>query len=671
MFVFNNTYNVFKERYYLIVLLFFVWTIPTLHGQTETNTDAYKSKADTLYSKSIKHLRSGEYDLALNFAEESLTVLSATENYKGIGDIHNQIATIHFYKSEFRQALAAFQNSKASYEKADFKNGIATSTNNIGAIYYSMGNYSKAIDNYKAAIKIHEELENDMQIAGTTQNIGNIYYVLNDYVNAKIYYDKAEKSHEKANNLQALALVKSSLGRIHLKEENYGTALTYFNTSLKLAKESNNKQVQSEVLFNIGTLYQNKHNEAKSIQYFEESVAIAAEIGNNLQKSTSLVALGNVYLTSNKKSAAIKNCNAGFLLAEQLNVISIQEDACKCLYEAYKATNNPAKALLYNEKMYVFRDSLNIKQTSDKILNMKYEKEMLLDSIANVEKQRMAELAHQKVVQKKEKQRNIFIIAGLFAFIIAIGIFGRLRLVKQSKSRLQIEKDRSEHLLHNILPEEVADELKEKGYVNAQDFDTASILFTDFKSFTETASLLSPQELVEEINVYFKAFDEVIERYQIEKIKTIGDAYMAAGGLPKPDKNAVKNTILAAIDMQLFVAKRKLEKKAAFDMRVGIHVGPIVAGIVGVKKFQYDIWGDTVNIASRMESNGAVGKVNISNDTYQLIKDEADFIFEYRGKIDVKGKGELDMYFVDKAQKYTPVQAPARTNPEKNLEKVS
>ena len=152
--------------------------------------------------------------------------------------------------------------------------------------------------------------------------------------------------------------------------------------------------------------------------------------------------------------------------------------------------------------------------------------------------------------------------------------------MKKSKARLQIEKDRSEHLLLNILPEEIAEELKEKGFVDAQDFDTASILFTDFKSFTETASHLTPQELVEEINVCFKVFDHIMEEYNIEKIKTIGDAYMAAGGLPQPDINAVKNTILAALDMQAFIRKRKQENdlryKPAFEMRVSIHVGPIV-----------------------------------------------------------------------------------------------
>lgn len=650
MLAFKKTYNSIKEKCYYIILLFCLLFSTVNNGQIKTSNNTLKNKADSLFKQSKIYLKEGTYDKALIIAEESLTIFNSINDYKAVADNYNHIATVYFYKSQFRKALIAFQNSKTFFEKAKFKNGIASTTNNIGAIYYSLGNYSKALDNYKLAIKIHEDLKNEAQVAGTTQNIGNIYYVLNDFVNAKIYYEKAEENHKKTKNIQALALVKSSLGRIYMKEKKYSKALTYFDTSLQLAKDSKNKQVQAEVLYNKGKLYNYKNKELESINYLKQSVFISDEIGNNLQKSTSLVALGNVYLKFDKRNAAIQNCKQGLFLAEELNSVSTQEEACQCLYDAYKSINNASKALEYNEQMYALRDSLNIKQTSDKILNMKFEREMLLDSITHVEKQRKAELEHQKVVEKKEKQRNVFIIAGCFAFIIAGSIFSRLKFVKKAKARLQVEKDLTEHLLHNILPEEVAEELKEKGYVDAQDFETATILFTDFKSFTETASQLTPQELVEEINACFKVFDEIIERYKIEKIKTIGDAYMAAGGLPKPDSNAVKKTVLAALDMQVFVAKRKrentLKDKPAFDMRVGIHVGPIVAGIVGVKKFQYDIWGDTVNIASRMESNGVIGKVNISNDTYQLIKEEKDLLFEYRGKITVKGKGELEMYFV-------------------------
>jgi class 3 adenylate cyclase len=204
-----------------------------------------------------------------------------------------------------------------------------------------------------------------------------------------------------------------------------------------------------------------------------------------------------------------------------------------------------------------------------------------------------------------------------------------------------------------MIPADIAEELKEKGEATAREFNSVSILFTDFKEFTKMSETLNASELVEELNYCFKAFDNICDKYNIEKIKTIGDSFMAAGGLPVLTKDSVKNTVLAALEMQVFISARKTEKTAigqfAFEMRAGINTGPVVAGIVGVKKFQYDIWGDTVNTASRMESNAGVGKVNISQHTYELIKDDSDFIFEHRGKVEAKGKGNIEMYFVKKS----------------------
>ena len=609
-----------------------------------------KSVADSLLKTSRKYLKEGDYKVARSHLENSLTIYQSLGNNKFIGNCYSKIATTYYYQGEFSKALSNYTKSIEYFEKSNFLKGVASSHNNIGAIYYYLGNYSKALDYYKKSLNIQDELNNELQVAFATQNIGGIYLELNDLEKAKRNFLLAKEVYNQKKEMISLSKVLNSIGDVDLKEQNYDAALNNFKKSLKIAKSNNEKQIQIEVLFNLGKLYELKKAYQKSLLNYKTSLKLSKEINNNLYESSNLIAIGNIDQKLKNKFEAIKKCKKGLEIAEKINAISIQEEACKCLYEAYKETNNLFAALQYNEQMHRLKDSLNLKQTSDKILNMQFEKEMILDSIAHVEKTRKAELLHKKIVQKKEKQRNVFIIVGAFIFIMAIGIFSRLRFVKKSKERLQVEKDRSEHLLHNILPEEVAKELKEKGYVDAKDFETASILFTDFKSFTEKASLLTPKELVEEINECFKAFDKIIEHYNIEKIKTIGDAYMAAGGLPKPDKDAVKKIILAAIEMQLFITNRKQENfeknKQAFDMRIGIHVGPIVAGIVGVKKFQYDIWGDTVNIASRMESNGEVGKVNISNKTYELVKDEKDLVFEYRGKISTKGKGELEMYFV-------------------------
>ena len=249
-----------------------------------------------------------------------------------------------------------------------------------------------------------------------------------------------------------------------------------------------------------------------------------------------------------------------------------------------------------------------------------------------------------------------FTLSSLLPFFLTImyGLFTKVSKIRKAQISTQIEKEKSEELLFNILPEEIATELIEKGESKAKLIDQVSVLFTDFEGFTKKAAKLSPQELVEEINVCFKAFDEIIQKYDIEKIKTIGDAYMAAGGLRSPDpRPGVIHVIKAAMEMKDFILERKaycLEvNKAYFEMRVGVHTGPIVAGVVGVKKFQYDIWGDTVNTASRMESNGKIGKLNISHTTHELIKDDPQFKFENRGKIKAKGKGEIEMWFVEEA----------------------
>ncbi|MBP7515816.1 MAG: hypothetical protein KA791_14820 [Flavobacteriales bacterium] len=227
------------------------------------------------------------------------------------------------------------------------------------------------------------------------------------------------------------------------------------------------------------------------------------------------------------------------------------------------------------------------------------------------------------------------------------------REVQERTAELRAERDRSEELLLNILPEEVAQELKTKGEAEARHFDEATILFTDFKGFTQASERMTPQELVAELNTCFKSFDHIITARGIEKIKTIGDAYMCVGGLPDPKSSSPVDVVHAALEMQAFMLARKAERDLqgtpAFEMRVGIHSGPVVAGIVGVKKFQYDIWGDTVNTASRMESSGEVGQVNISEATYELVKNETGLTFTPRGKVQAKGKGEMEMYFVERA----------------------
>ena len=201
----------------------------------------------------------------------------------------------------------------------------------------------------------------------------------------------------------------------------------------------------------------------------------------------------------------------------------------------------------------------------------------------------------------------------------------------------------------NILPEEIANELKQFGKSYARKHEEVTILFADIKGFSSIAETLSADVLVAQLDECFRAFDNIVEKHGLEKIKTVGDAYVCACGLPKPvPDNAIK-TIRAAIDMLDFLKgfgiSKKIQNLPAFEFRIGIHTGPVVTGVVGLKKFTYDIWGDAVNMAARMEQHGEAGKINVSGSTYQFIKDKFKCI--HRGKIEAKNKGEVDMYFVE------------------------
>ncbi len=216
--------------------------------------------------------------------------------------------------------------------------------------------------------------------------------------------------------------------------------------------------------------------------------------------------------------------------------------------------------------------------------------------------------------------------------------------LKIKTRELEDEKNKTDELLHHILPDEIIKELKSNGIVNPRHFKNISILFTDFPGFTSIMNDMPPGELVEELNDIFSSFDSIIENYGLEKLKTLGDTYMIGGGFPKESKDHPIKIISAAFDMMDYVRRRNKTSKIQWRMRAGVNSGQVVAGVVGTNKFTYDVWGDTVNIASRMESNSEPDKINISGSTYEMVKDY--FVCQHRGKLNVKGKGEVDMYFV-------------------------
>jgi class 3 adenylate cyclase len=437
----------------------------------------------------------------------------------------------------------------------------------------------------------------------------------------------------------------------HALKGNSEIALQSFREQLLNAQKEEIFANELRALANLGAMFGMMSNESKNTAFLDSS-------SHYLHKALNLEKIRGTkngeltqYLNLGVNAKDRKMYQRGLAFADTTEKLAIQLKNRSHLIsslmlksECYRALNKNDSAYHYLRLHLSHNDTLLNEAKVKAVTEMqeKYESEKKARTIKELE---LSKLASEIKETNLRRTRNGFM--GGFALVALFALVFFFQRNKISK-----EKARSEELLLNILPEEVAEELKAKGEAEAQLIQQVTVLFTDFKGFTAMSEILSPKALVADIHESFSAFDHIMDKYNIEKIKTIGDAYMAAGGLPTPNTTHASDVVQAALEIRAFIEAGKDRKKAAglpyFEIRIGIHTGPVVAGIVGVKKFQYDIWGDTVNTASRLESSGEISQINISETTYNLLKDLPNFAFESRGKIQAKGKGEMEMYFVSK-----------------------
>lgn len=511
-----------------------------------------------------------------------------------------------------------------------------------GDAYRLKSELTKALESYLVAAKVASDHNLKSRGASINIAIADVYSIMGDGPTAVKYYRDALKLINIETDPLALASAQLNLGDEYFNQSKLDSALYCFNESNKIFEKENYSIGVAYNLGNIGLVYAEMGKYIQAEEKLSGAIEVLEKLEDYYPICVYLNAMSDIYAAKDEKEKSLRYAERSLELAQKYELKEQISDSNLKLSTYYEKYGSDKKALEYYKKYIVFRDQVsNIKEVQ-KMANVRTEFEVS-------QKQIEVDLLN----QQKKIQRYIAIgtgIALLLSGLLALALFRSNRFMKKTNVIIASEKKRSDDLLKNILPEETAKELKENGVVKAKKIEQISVLFTDFKGFTKSSENLDPELLVESINYYFSKFDEIIDKYGLEKIKTIGDAYMCAGGLPFPtDDHAVK-TCQAAIDIVEFVRKTKRSIKhnlVKFDIRVGINTGPVVAGVVGTKKFQYDIWGDTVNIASRMESSGDVGKVNISESTYNSLKKYDVFEFTYRGEIDVKGKGKMAMYFID------------------------
>lgn len=507
-----------------------------------------------------------------------------------------------------------------------------------GNAYRLKSDLTRALDNYFKAAKIAEDNNFFNQQATIKISIADAYSIMGDSKNAVSYYRNSISMLQKEIEIDSINLASAqlNLGDEYYNQKKLDSALYYFKESGRIFKALSYELGEAYNLGNIGLVYAEKGENINAEENLNEAISVLTKVEDYYPICVYLNAMSDVYLDKNAPKKAFEYANKSLVLAKKYGLKEQISDGYLKLSDLYEKRGNYKNSFNFYKRHIQYRDSVqNVQDVQD---------------MANVRtKFEVAKKQSEVDLQNEQIKTQIIIGIAISSALILIGIFA-FSLFKKNKI-IADEKERSDSLLKNILPEETAKELKEKGFVEAKKFESVSVLFTDFKGFTKYSENLTPEEIVKSIDFYFSKFDTIVEKYDLEKIKTIGDAYMCAGGLPFPTKDHTYKITLAALEIAEFV-KETMEvnssEKANFDIRIGINTGPVVAGVVGTTKFAYDIWGDTVNVASRMESSGEIGKVNISEEAYSLLKEHSEFEFESRGAIEAKGKGKINMYFVNK-----------------------
>ncbi len=581
---------------------------------------------------------------ALNFTTLALR-LSKRLNYKRGEALALKFAGIaNFTKSNYLESINNWEQAKAIFDSLNDKAGVANIQSNIGNVYMNQGDDNKALEYFFSALKTGEEINDSLRMCSSLNNIAVVYQnKRNTWSKARSFYLRSLTIAELINEKAVFAASTTGLGEYYMNRDSLSLDSAVYYTEKSLA--ANKGTVDEPYTTNLlGQIYQKKKNFDKAIFLFKHAYELSEKFESQYDLSISNLRLAQAYKAKGENKLALQT----YKEAEAAAISSKSNYLLKEIYEdvasVYGKLHDYSNAYKYQYLLIGIKDTIYNIDLDKKLQGTQFtfdlaKKEGQINLLTKDQEIQKQEIHRQKLV------RNGF-VGGFAVVLLFAGVFFNQR------NRISKEKKRSDELLLNILPSETAEELKATGTAKTKSFDAVTVMFTDFKNFTQASELLTPEELVSEINHCYSEFDKIVTKYGIEKIKTIGDAYMCAGGLPVTNSTHPFDVIHAGLEFQDFIARNKADRmekgQPFFELRLGIHTGPVVAGIVGIKKFAYDIWGDTVNTASRMESSSVVGKVNISGFTHELVKDK--FNCTHRGKIEAKNKGQIDMYFVESSK---------------------
>lgn len=601
-----------------------------------------------------------DYDKAISLYDSGIIICRLLNDVREEAELYMSTALAYRNKKEHSKALAYYNKSiTTDTTPSNVKSALA----NIGAIYSSIGDYPHAAVYLEKAYNLqHRDLitnkssnkDDTLMLMSILISIADVEIIRSQYTNALNNYQKLMDFNRyiKFSRLDMMALM--GMGQCHSLMNEYPAAIENYTKALEISKQNSDEVDGSIILNELGNIHLDEGDDEKAMEYAQKALAITE--GTNTRAKANLPGtyqlLGKIYTHRRQYATAVTYLQKAVSLYHSAQQMDEESKAWGALSNTYQQMGKPTDALIAYKQFINLRDSVYSQEKARQITSItmqgEFDRKQAADSLRQADEKKITTLKMQR-----QKALTYSGFAGvalllLLAFFIYRNYNNERKanvIISRASDSLKSEKLVSEKLLLNILPADVAEELKARGSVAARQFDNVTVLFTDFIGFTSSSERLTPGELVAELHECFKAFDAIMKKYNVEKIKTAGDAYLAVSGLPAPNPNHATDIIYAAMEVRDFmIARRKQLGDKTFGIRLGLNSGSVVAGIVGDTKFAYDIWGDTVNTAARMEQNSDNGRINISPATYELVKDT--FVCEYRGELEAKGKGAMKMYFV-------------------------
>ncbi|MES2766666.1 MAG: tetratricopeptide repeat protein [Bacteroidota bacterium] len=570
-----------------------------------------KGIIEALLVLSWRNYLKGNYPLMLEQSERALGIAEKTSDKAGEARACNNVGVMYFSTSKYSQALEYWMRSLTIWEEIENKGGIGNALGNIGNVYGSTGDFSKALECYMRSLSIREETGDKHGISASLGNIGNVYDWIGDFGKALEYFMRSLRIDEEIGNKRGIAAALNNIGVISERTGDLSKALEYHMRSLTLKEEAGDTHGIAYSLGNIGSVYYNTGDYDKALEYHMRSLTAREEIDDTWGIASSLADIGETYAvktyTGHDVGKAIEYLLKGLAMSEEINSKALVFNVHKILSDVYEQTLDWKSSQMHFKKYHLLKEEVHNEETSKKITTLETQRKF-----AEIEKEREIERREQKATYK---------------------------------------------ILNKIFPRSVVDRLRDGESPLADYYPDTTILFLDLVDFTTLSSNIPPRQLLYLLNSIFATCDKVIAEHGLEKIKTIGDAYMAASGVPEQTEDHLLKAAQASL--QLLKALQELVVNIPQDIegdrtwmseigeirvRIGLHCGEVIGGVIGETKYAYDLWGDTVNIAARMESTGEPDKIHVSEEVFKSLKD--NFEFEERGEIEIKGKGIMKTYFL-------------------------